>query len=137
MQFSVAPSKNSSHNKLLSLETHAAMFHHHLLALAPALLLCLVRSPCAAVRVHNDAAAAEPAAAARTLTVACGVGTLLGCFNDTGCQGGGCVHPVLPRYQSQLHDKVTREACAFACNDLHLTVGGIDAGNHCFCGTCD
>ena len=67
--------------------------------------------------------------------VTCGVGALLGCFNDTGCQGGACAHPVLPQYQAQLHDKVTLEACASAFNDLHLAVGGIDAGNHCFCGS--
>jgi hypothetical protein len=66
---------------------------------------------------------------------ACGVAALLGCFNDTDCQSGGCAHPLLPRYQAQLHDKVTLEACASACNDLQLTVGGIDAGNHCFCGS--
>ena len=77
----------------------------------------------------------HPAAMGPLRAVACGVRVLLGCFNDTGCPGGGCAHPILPRYQSQLHDKVTLEACASACNNLHLTVGGIDAGNHCFCGS--
>ena len=66
---------------------------------------------------------------------ACDVGALLGCFNDTGCHEGGCAHPMLPWYQAQLHDKVTLEACASACSELHLIVGGIDAGNHCSCGS--
>ena len=65
---------------------------------------------------------------------ACGVGALLGCFEDAGCPAGGCPHPLLPHYQAQLHDKVTLEACALACHELSLTVAGIDAGNHCHCG---
>ena len=37
--------------------------------------------------------------------------------------------------QAQLHDEVTLEACASACDGLHLPVAGIDGGNHCFCGS--
>ena len=60
---------------------------------------------------------------------------------------------VLPIYQAQLHDRVTVQACAEACDSLQHTaadadadtttpavhgeavrLAGIDAGNHCFCG---
>ena len=55
----------------------------------------------------------------------CAVGALLGCFNDTSCATGKCAQPLLPRYQAQLHDKVTLEACALAVRahscDLQLT----------------
>jgi hypothetical protein len=64
----------------------------------------------------------------------CGVASLLGCFDDTDCQRG-CTSPLLPRYQAQLHDKVTLGACASACVSLRLAVAGIDGGNHCFCGS--
>ena len=30
---------------------------------------------------------------------------------------------------------VTLESCALVCHGLRLAVGGIDAGNHCFCGS--
>ena len=64
----------------------------------------------------------------------CSVASLLGCFDDTACPTG-CAHPLLPRYQVQLHDKVTLGACASACAGLRLAVAGIDGGNHCFCGS--
>ena len=45
------------------------------------------------------------------------------------------VTPVLSTAVPSLHDRVTLEACASACHDSKLPVAGIDAGNHCFCGT--
>ena len=44
------------------------------------------------------------------------------------------MRPWLPAYQPQLHDKVTLENCAGACDVLKLQLAGIEAGNHCWCG---
>eukprot|EP01049_Picozoa_sp_SAG25_P008245 SAG25_NODE_728_length_5697_cov_2.400322_1_plen_427_part_00 len=56
------------------------------------------------------------------------------CFNDTA-RGS-----VLPVPEPATHDKVTLQVCAAACfADRHQGVfndlAGIDAGNHCYCGT--
>ena len=56
------------------------------------------------------------------------------CFNDT-VRGS-----VLPVPEPGTHDKTTLQVCAAACyEDRHQgvfnTLAGIDAGNHCFCGT--
>jgi hypothetical protein len=63
--------------------------------------------------------------------VACALSAVLGCFNDTA----QTMVPYLPRYQPQLHDIVTQGNCAAACFGLKLKVAGIDAGNHCWCGS--
>ena len=65
----------------------------------------------------------------------CGVAALLGCYDVANCPTGGCADPLLPRYQPQLHDKVTLGNCAEACWGLRLAVAGIGGGNHCFCGS--
>eukprot|EP01043_Picozoa_sp_COSAG02_P006347 COSAG02_NODE_179_length_31090_cov_49.813785_38_plen_569_part_00 len=65
----------------------------------------------------------------------CVMSALRGCFQDDNCSTGGCPNPLLPHYQAQLHDKVTLGACALACHALSSTIAGIDAGNHCFCGS--
>jgi hypothetical protein len=91
------------------------------------------RAAAAAGRDGADGAAGEDMAALRLGT--CTVAALLGCLDDTSCPTGACQRPLLPRYQPQLHDKVTLEACAAACHQHRLGVAGIDAGNHCFCGS--
>lgn len=58
---------------------------------------------------------------------ACSKATVEGCYNDTAGD-------LMPSYQPQLHDHVTFEACASACFSATMTLAGIDAGNHCFCG---
>ena len=60
----------------------------------------------------------------------------LGCFNDTTV---GQQQALLPAYIASLHDHVTLEGCAAAC-DTHgggaggSVVAGIRDGNHCYCG---
>eukprot|EP01048_Picozoa_sp_COSAG05_P004575 COSAG05_NODE_251_length_12871_cov_4.691669_9_plen_339_part_00 len=83
--------------------------------------------------ITTEATQSTTPPAAASASKECGVGALLGCFDDSGCPDG-CAHPLFPRYQAQLHDRVTLEACAAACDELHLSIGGIDGGNHCFCG---
>ena len=42
--------------------------------------------------------------------------------------------PWMPKFVPALHDRVTQNNCAAACAADKLTLAGIDAGNHCFCG---
>ena len=56
------------------------------------------------------------------------------CYNDTA-RGS-----ILPVPEPATHDKVTLEVCAAACyadrrQGVFNTLAGIDAGNHCWCGT--
>ena len=58
----------------------------------------------------------------------------MGCFNDTA-RGS-----VLPVPEPATHDKTTLQVCAAACfadrrQGVFNTLAGIDAGNHCYCGT--
>jgi hypothetical protein len=41
----------------------------------------------------------------------------------------------MPTYVPALHDRVTLENCAAACQNLKLGLAGVDSGNHCWCGT--
>jgi len=59
---------------------------------------------------------------------ACTLTAQLGCFDAT--KAGS----VLPAAQPQVHDIVTQGNCASACFDANLSIAGIDAGNHCWCG---
>ena len=65
-------------------------------------------------------------------TSSCAMAKILGCFNVTTATQQ---QELLPTYVSRLHDHVTLENCAAACN-----IGGRDAaagirdGNHCYCG---
>lgn len=52
----------------------------------------------------------------------------IGCFDINGST-------VLPRPARRDHDKLTLENCALQCDVMNLTVAGIDAGNHCNCGS--
>ena len=62
--------------------------------------------------------------------------TVVGCYNASSAGGGSAgMQPWLPASQPQLHDKVTLENCAGACDALKLPLAGIEAGNHCSCGT--
>ena len=54
----------------------------------------------------------------------CSLSKALGCFNDSSCASGDphCAGDVLlPKYQPQLHDKVTLEDCALAVRSSTLS----------------
>ena len=51
------------------------------------------------------------------------------CFDDTASGS------LLPVPEPSTHDKVTLEVCALACFDGNHSLAGIDAGNHCWCGS--
>ena len=59
---------------------------------------------------------------------------MVGCYNASTGGGSSGMSPWLPAYQPQLHDKVTLENCAGACDALKLPLAGIEGGNHCWCG---
>ena len=62
-------------------------------------------------------------------TISCARPTsVLGCFDINGTI-------VLPTARSKDHDRVTLENCALQCEGVNLTVAGVDAGNHCRCGS--
>jgi hypothetical protein len=42
---------------------------------------------------------------------------------------------LLPTAHEELHDRVTKEACAAKCHEDNLTVAGILGANHCACGS--
>ena len=65
--------------------------------------------------------------------VACTVSKYLGCFNSTTAVQG---QALLPNYIAELHDHVTLQACAAACDGGAggIKVAGIRDGNHCYCG---
>ena len=56
-------------------------------------------------------------------------------FNDSSCASGRCAGALLPDYQPQLHDKVTRGACAAACSVLRLGVAGMPCRSGSWQGT--
>lgn len=65
----------------------------------------------------------------------CRQAQVVGCYNASSGSGGSVgMSPWLPAYQPQLHDRVTLENCAEACDALTLPLAGIEAGNHCWCG---
>jgi hypothetical protein len=60
---------------------------------------------------------------------------VVGCYNSSSANGGSTgMSPWLPNYQPQVHDRVTLEDCAGACDDVKMPLAGVDAGNHCWCG---
>ena len=64
----------------------------------------------------------------------CKMGAVLGCYTTNGTSDKGMPHPLLPKYQPQLHDMVTVENCAAACFHSNSKLAGIVGGNHCACG---
>lgn len=65
----------------------------------------------------------------------CAVTRNVGCFNDTTADQQ---QALLPTYIASLHDHVTLEGCAAACDANGgagaSVVAGIRDGNHCYCG---
>ena len=64
----------------------------------------------------------------------CQQARVIGCYIDNRTGGSTGIQRWLPTRQPQLHDQVTLENCAGACNELKLPLAGIEAGNHCSCG---